>query len=384
MADEQFTQADAEDAGWRIVHEGVNPEETEDASANSTYFRAERYYSPPGQTARLLEEVATTEDKLYERIAAREQWLGAASQGEALATVQLPKDPDEKADTHDPGSFVEVTEEEYSARSRNDVLTVLSDPEDPESDHEQVIFVGGVETDPEALSEPATPNSSTEADVLAGRDAAIESATESRDDGTSDADAASAASTADAETQQDALDSAEGGNLQGDPGDSGNDPEVTQPEAGEATDASDSEQQSQVNDSEAATSDAVSTNSTDPFPKTNASQPEELGPDTDAEAPAPAPNAGQGVTATGVPADAIGNAGEGEAPKSDNPDATDLARASDEGMPDAPEATPAAEKAAEEHGVDLATVEGTGKDGKVTKADVTEAAKVDDGGGDPV
>lgn len=38
------------------------------------------------------------------------------------------------------------------------------------------------------------------------------------------------------------------------------------------------------------------------------------------------------------------------------------------------EATPAAISAAEEAGVDIATVEGTGAEGKVTKADVVEAA----------
>lgn len=37
-------------------------------------------------------------------------------------------------------------------------------------------------------------------------------------------------------------------------------------------------------------------------------------------------------------------------------------------------ATPAAVAAADEHGVDLTEVEGTGADGKVVKADVVEAA----------
>jgi len=41
---------------------------------------------------------------------------------------------------------------------------------------------------------------------------------------------------------------------------------------------------------------------------------------------------------------------------------------------DAPEATPAAEEAAKEHGVDLSQVEGSGKDGKILKSDVEEAA----------
>lgn len=92
------------------------------------------------------------------------------------------------------------------------------------------------------------------------------------------------------------------------PGDSGNDPDKVQPEAGEATDASDSEQQSQVPDAEAASSDAVSTNTDDAFPKDNVSQPEVLGPDSDAEAPAGAPNAQPNESNTSgvevVPADA--------------------------------------------------------------------------------
>lgn len=42
------------------------------------------------------------------------------------------------------------------------------------------------------------------------------------------------------------------------------------------------------------------------------------------------------------------------------------------------EATPAAEAAAEEHGVDLTQVEGSGAEGRVTKADVVEAAQSGD------
>ena len=41
------------------------------------------------------------------------------------------------------------------------------------------------------------------------------------------------------------------------------------------------------------------------------------------------------------------------------------------------EATPAAQAAAEEAGVDLSTVEGTGSEGRITKADVEAAASVE-------
>lgn len=44
-------------------------------------------------------------------------------------------------------------------------------------------------------------------------------------------------------------------------------------------------------------------------------------------------------------------------------------------MTDEVEATPAAEAAAEEHGVDLGQVEGSGAEGRILKSDVEEAAE---------
>jgi hypothetical protein len=297
MADE-YKRADAEDAGWRVVHEA----DPDAGTANADGFRAEKYHSPPGYSGTFIEEWGETEEKLMERIAARERNLS----GYDTSTVFLPNEDAEEVSTSNPDSFERVTDDVLTAARQNDVLTVLSDPEDPESEPVQKVIVGGEESDAGVLSEPAAPNSATERDVLDANQAAIDSATGSRDDADTPEEADGTQASQDAaqarhESLQDAHDNArasdegmQGGNLQGDPGDSGNDPETVQPEAGEATDASDSEQQGQVNDSEAASSDAVSTNADDGFLEAGRSQPEVEGPDSDSEAPDPAPNARAG------------------------------------------------------------------------------------------
>lgn len=242
-----FTKEDAEAAGWTLVHEAIDAE-TEGVTLNSTVYRAEKYLTQPGRAGTFVEAFGHTEEALLAAIATREQQFAPGDD----KTVMLPAEDAEEVDPSDDSTIERVSDAEYSDAS-NDTLTVLSDPSDPDSDPKQVVKQGGVEVPEEALSEPTAPSTSTE-------------------------------------------------------GDSGNDPEKVQPEAGEATDASDSEQQSQVPDAEAASSDAVSTNTDDAFPKDNVSQPEVLGPDSDAEAPAGAPNAQPNESNTSgvevVPADA--------------------------------------------------------------------------------
>lgn len=298
---ETFTASDAEAAGWRLVHDAVSPE-TEGVTLNSTVFRAEKYVSPPGRPGVFIDVAAHTEEGLLAAIQQREQQFSVGDEG----TVLVPKEADAEVDTSDESTFDRVSDGEIAAARVNDVLTVLSDPEDPDSDPVQKVMRGGVEVDESVLSEPATPNSATEQEVADANQAALDEATDIRDDADSpeEADGPGAAAQV-AEARHDALQDAH------------DNAERTQPEAGEATDASDSEQQSQVPDSEAATSDQAATGSTDEFPQGYRSQPEEAGPDTDAEAPAPAPNAGQGDTGTGRPTAEFGNAGDGEAPKTD-------------------------------------------------------------------
>lgn len=231
MSTTEFTASDAEAAGWQIVHT-ADPSAD---SANAEIWRAEKYVNTPGRAGAFVDVQATTEEKLYAAIAQREQQFSVSTEGEVL----LPAEDADEVDSSDEDTIKRVSDADYSRRSQNDVLTVLSDPDDPESDSEQKVIMGGEEVEESVLSEPAEP-------VSAGV---------------------------------------------GDEGDSGNDPELVQPAAGEATDASDSEQQSQVPDSEAASSDAISTNADDGLANAGQSQPEVTGPDTDAQAPAGAPNA---------------------------------------------------------------------------------------------
>jgi hypothetical protein len=259
MADSITTRSDAEAAGWRIVHEGVDPS-NEDSTTNAEVWRAEKYMNEVGRAGRFVEAQAVTEEKLYEAIAFREQQFSVSEEGDVFVPI-----PGETADTSDDTTFERISSADAAGAAQNDVLTVLSDPEDPESDPEQKIIRGGVEVD--ATEAEVTPESLTE--VTPG-------STQSE----TAANQASAATIAELQSQRD-----------GDPGNSGNDPEVVQPPDGTATGASDSEQQSQAPDSEAATSDAVSTNADDNLATAGQPQTVTTGPDTDAEAPAAAPNA---------------------------------------------------------------------------------------------
>lgn len=276
-----FSLSDAEAAGWRIVHEAVDYL-AEDATGNSALHRAEKYHSPAGVSASLLNEVGETVEKLLERIFHREQQLGQlADNGSSVNTVTLPAPGVEgEADVSDPSQIEQVSDDVLTARAQNDVVTVLSDPTDPESEPVQKIVVAGEETDPEALNESNAPESATLAEVQAGHQAAIDKAVELRDSDTAaeadGPDAVQAVENADAQAQQDTLD------------------EKVQASDGTATNASDSEQQSQVPDAEAASSDAISTNADDGLAQAGQTGPDVFGPSTDSEAPAPAPNAHQG------------------------------------------------------------------------------------------
>lgn len=294
---ETFSESDAQAAGWIVVHNAVDAE-TEGVTLNATHWFAEKYVSPPGRPGGYVTLVGHTKEGLLAAIQMRESQFATSEEG----TVLLPAEgfASEDVDTSENDTVQRVSDADVTAARDNDVLTVLSDPEDPDSDVVRKTVVGGREVDESELSEPTPEPTATIAAVQEGNQAAIDKAVELRDqaDTVEDADgpdAASQVAQADYERQQAVFDNESpalaGGSGAGSPGDSGNDPEVVQPEAGTATDASDSEEQGQVPDSEAASSDAGLTNSTDAFPQVNESQPEVLGPDTDAEAPAPAPNA---------------------------------------------------------------------------------------------
>ena len=92
---------------------------------------------------------------------------------------------------------------------------------------------------------------------------------------------------------------------------------------------------------------------------------------TPAPAPAPAPAQGQGATqAAGAPAQRTHAEQPQESPQQKPPAGQDRAE-SDEG----PYVTPLVRKMAAEHGVDLASVQGSGVGGRIRKQDVLDAAK---------
>jgi hypothetical protein len=302
----EFTKQDAEDAGWVIVHEGID-EEVEGATLNASHWRAEKYLNVPGRAGAFVEVAAPTEERLYESIATREQQFSVTEEGPVLVPSVNDSGDVASADLSDDSTVERISDDELTSARANDDLLVLSDPTDPDSDIEGVNLRAGnrltqeeYETDPEAVAEPSEPvldddgNLVPAAEVAARADqAAIEEAKSQRDnaDSVEDADGPDA-SLAAAQARHDAQ--------SGDPGDSGNGPEVVQPEAGAATDASDSEQQEQVLDSEAAESDTERTNTETPGDKPAQSQAEITGPDSDSVEALRPPNAGQGDVPAGT------------------------------------------------------------------------------------
>lgn len=97
--------------------------------------------------------------------------------------------------------------------------------------------------------------------------------------------------------------------------------------------------------------------------------------------------AGSGVAeqpADPTKAESRTSTGEVAAPPQPDGDLTRAAldRAAELGSESAPEATESAKDLAAEKGVDIATVEGSGSGGRVTKADVEAAAEAAPGGGE--
>ena len=91
----------------------------------------------------------------------------------------------------------------------------------------------------------------------------------------------------------------------------------------------------------------------------------------------PVPNADEVKQVEGDPSEGVVDAPQAPADAADlsapaDADASDEAES--QSTPSSDEATPAAVAAAEEHGVDLSEVEGSGQDGRVLKSDVEAAA----------
>jgi hypothetical protein len=137
--EKQFTRKDAEAAGYTFTHEGV-----EDGSLNAQGFRAEKYVNEPGRAGVFVEEYGDTEEALLRAIQFREQRFSVSEEGDVLLPVE-----GKEADTSDPSTFERVPDETLSLAKQNDSLTVLADPSDPESAHEQRVIVGGTEVAPE-------------------------------------------------------------------------------------------------------------------------------------------------------------------------------------------------------------------------------------------
>lgn len=196
-SEKQFTREDAEAAGWIIVHEAIDAE-TEGVSLNATVWRAEKYLNQPGRAGTFVEAQAHTEEGLYAAIAQRENQFAPAEETAVIVPAEGVEPED--VDTSDESTIERITAAELAAARQNDVLTVLSDPSDPDSEPEQKVIQGGQEVAPEdyEVDESLTGNA-----------------------------------------------------------------EVIQPAPGEATDASDAEQRGIVPPTEAATDEALQTNQDD-------------------------------------------------------------------------------------------------------------------------
>jgi hypothetical protein len=156
----RFSKAEAEAAGWVFVHERGEYTTTDSSTQGRTTtiaprLVAERYISPPGHSATLITETAETMGKLLERIFEYERHLervgitltapevdlsatprAASTDEDGGLTIQddvpagsvlLPADPND-LDNHD---VIAVSDAEFAARSRNDVLIVRGEDGEP-------------------------------------------------------------------------------------------------------------------------------------------------------------------------------------------------------------------------------------------------------------
>lgn len=158
----RFSQAEAEAAGWSIVHKRDEYEVTVRpglVQKTPATIVAEKYHSPPGQKAILLHEEAETMGLLLERINAWEQhqksmhpevepvpvdesnelpsfsplYEVAEGEGEPAQSVVIPAEP---GDLTLDAAVKKITEAEWAARSRGDTLV---------TDEGQIVYGGGSE-----------------------------------------------------------------------------------------------------------------------------------------------------------------------------------------------------------------------------------------------
>lgn len=149
----RFSRKEAEAAGWRFVHERDQYETVESSTQGRVNITpativAEKYVSLPGQTATLVHEEAETEGKLLERIAAYESHLRGLPSAQAApvdesdapreialgeggdfivtdspaGTVIVPADPDDPE-----AGTVSITDAAWTAANRTDSLVVATE-----------------------------------------------------------------------------------------------------------------------------------------------------------------------------------------------------------------------------------------------------------------
>lgn len=163
----RFSKSDAEAAGWSIVHKRDAYEVTVGPGLVKTTpatIVAEKYHSPPGQKAILLHEEAETMGLLLERIFAWEQHQANISEvepvpvdtdtelktfsllggedadgvevGQPVQNVVIPVEP---GDLSFGAETATITDAEWSARSRADTLVVQGEA----GEVKQVVYAGG-------------------------------------------------------------------------------------------------------------------------------------------------------------------------------------------------------------------------------------------------
>ena len=401
----RFSKAEAEALGWKFIHNveadaTVTSETQGEVRFSPETHVAEKYHSVAGGPSQIIHEEGETMGKLLERINLFEETqkrlqpetvepVGVevnalnldAESGLPLRTVTVPVDPtDLSADKE----TMQITEEEWAARDRADVLVVRGEDGKPT----QVTYGGSSPVAMEAYDLKLA----HEAEVENARTAQPDVETEQIDlDPSQLIDAPGATGTGrivvlkGEESMAEVQERKQEGKVEKENaraveqalvGPQGVAPEGQEDlvgvDAAHAEDTDLESEQPRLTQGEAETIEATLSGEYEPAgadgPTAEAAQ--EV---RDAESEAvegAAKEARDEDLATADDDEHVAEAREAGLEARDEAQAEQTEEAQD-----AVDATPAAQAAAEEKGVDLTEVEGTGKDGRVTKADVEKAAE---------
>lgn len=392
----RFSKSEAESRGWKFVH-SVEADEVLTSGTQGEYRKtaeshvAEKYQSVEGGPSQIIHEEGETMGKLLERIALYEarmdsyvrpdqgvevtpNALNVDEAGLPLRTVSVPVDPE---DISEDKAVMQITEEEWAARDKADVLVVMKDGEAV-----QVSSAG------------STPDVTDAYDLKLLHDAAVENAR-----------------TAGEEVETEILDLDPALVEVDSPGATGTGSLVVRAGEKDMGEVFARKQEGKVEKENARVAEqsvigpqGVAPEGEEDLVGTDVAH----AADTDLESEQPRMTQGEfdaqkdalehpeDVVAPGATAEAQSEAQDAQSEAVEEKakeardedlatadDAEHVAEAREAGIEAAAEsterpeveATPAAEALAEEKGVDLAEVEGTGKDGRVTKPDVEKAAE---------